>query len=62
MRGLTGGGTHTFVTLGLSDAAYDEIAQKLRAAGYNHCFMDDDGTIDMHGIGVTREKEELETT
>lgn len=62
MRGLRGGGTHAFVTLGLSDAAYDEIAQKLKDAGYHHCFTDEDGAIDMHGIGVIREKEEMETT
>jgi hypothetical protein len=56
------GNTHTFVTLGLSDVAYGEIAQKLRAAGYDHCFTNEDGAIDMHGIGVIREKEEMETT
>lgn len=44
--------THTYVELELSAAAYDEIARTLRAAGYDHAFMDD-GTIDMHGIGVT---------
>lgn len=44
--------THTYAELGLSRAAYDEIAAALRAAGYDHAFMED-GTIDMHGIGVT---------
>lgn len=48
--------THTFVELELSPAAYDEIANKLRAAGYDHAFMDG-GAIDMHGIGVMRKTE-----
>lgn len=42
--------THTLVTLGLSRAAYGEIARKLREAGYEHCF--DGDLIDMTGIGV----------
>jgi len=46
--------THTYAELELSQAAYDEIASKLKEAGYDHVFMDD-GTIDMQGIGVTRE-------
>lgn len=46
--------THTYAELGLSEAAYNEIAQKLRDAGYDHAFMDD-GAIDMHGIGITKE-------
>jgi hypothetical protein len=45
--------THTYAELELSQSAYDEIARKLREAGYDHSFMDD-GVIDMHGIGVTR--------
>jgi hypothetical protein len=45
--------THTYAELELSAAAYEEIARKLREAGYDHAFMDD-GAIDMHGIGVTR--------
>jgi hypothetical protein len=42
--------TRTFVLLGLSKAAYDEIATKLQAAGYDHAFVD--GVIDMHGLAV----------
>lgn len=44
--------THTFAELEVSAAAYDEIAGKLREAGYGHAFVD--GAIDMHGIGLTR--------
>lgn len=44
--------TRTYATLELSREAYDEIAAKLRAAGYDHSFMEN-GVIDMHGIGVT---------
>jgi hypothetical protein len=43
--------THTVAELEISRAAYDEIAQKLRAAGYDHVF--DGELIDMTGIGLT---------
>jgi len=46
--------THTFAVLEVSKAAYDEIATKLRAAGYDHAFVADD-QIDMHGIGLELE-------
>jgi len=51
--------THTYAELELSQAAYDEIARKLRDAGYDHSFMHSEDvngapTIDMHGIGITR--------
>ena len=49
--------THTYVELELSDAAYEEIQQKLREASYDHAFMND-GAIDMHGLAVVREKRE----
>jgi len=45
-------GTHTFAELEVSEGAYDEIAQKLKDAGYEHAFIG--GTIDMHGIGLTK--------
>lgn len=44
--------THTFATLGISQGAYDEIADALRKAGYCHAFGRADDAIDMHGIGV----------
>lgn len=43
--------THTFVDLEVSQATYDEIAGKLREAGYDHAFIKG-GAIDMHGIGL----------
>jgi hypothetical protein len=43
--------THTIVLLDVSQSAYDEIAGKLLAAGYDHVFLDDDA-IDMTGIGL----------
>jgi hypothetical protein len=43
--------TYTYVTMELSQAAYDEIAKKMRAAEYVHAFGED-GEIDMHGIAV----------
>jgi len=45
--------THTYAKLELSSDAYDEIKEKLVRAGYQQAFIND-GTIDMHGIGVTR--------
>lgn len=51
MRGIRS--THTFAELELSQRAYDEIARKLKDAGYDHAFMHD-GAIDMAGIGVKR--------
>jgi hypothetical protein len=42
--------THTYVTLPLSRAAFDEIATKLRAAGYHEAF--DGDVIDLHGLAA----------
>lgn len=44
--------THTYAGLEISQSAYDEIAGKLRDAGYDHAFDADTGAIDMHGIGL----------
>lgn len=48
--------THTYAELAVSRATYDEIAGKLREAGYDHAFLPERGrdepTIDMHGIGL----------
>lgn len=43
--------TYTYVLMELSQAAYDEIAGKMRAAGYDHAFGSD-GAIDMHGLAI----------
>lgn len=45
--------TYTYAELEVSPEAYDEIAAKLKAAGYDHAFMSD-GAIDMHGIGLVK--------
>jgi hypothetical protein len=49
--------TYTYVILDLSPEAYREIAEKLRAAGYDQAFHESDGrtVIDMHGIAVGQE-------
>lgn len=47
--------THTYVLLGISRQAYEEIANKLRDAGYEHVFSAG-GEIDMHGIGLVAEE------
>lgn len=54
--------THTYVTLALSEAAYEEIRTKLEAAGYGHAFHDNpeapaSSVIDMHGLAVVPEVE-----
>lgn len=43
--------THTYAILEVSRSTYDEIAQALRAADYDHAFHEDD-TVDMHGIAI----------
>jgi hypothetical protein len=45
--------TYTVATLEVSAAAFDEIAAKLRAAGYDHCF-DEAGLVDMTHIALVR--------
>lgn len=55
---MTARQTHTYALLEVSAASYDEIKTKLQAAGYGHAFLSN-GTIDMHGIGVTREETDL---
>lgn len=47
--------THTLATLEVSKEAYEEIAAKLKEAGYDHAFLED-GLIDMTGIGLVKEK------
>lgn len=51
--------THTYAVLEVSEASYREIADKLRAAGYDHAF-NEDGVVDMHGIGIKREEHAAE--
>lgn len=46
--------THTYALLRVSAVAYDEVAAKLRAADYDHCFGRD-GEIDMQGLALVRE-------
>lgn len=45
--------SHTYALLEVSAEAYDEIAAKLREAGYDHAFGEE-GEIDMHGLALTR--------
>lgn len=51
--------TYTFALLEVSDAAFEEIAAKLKEAGYEEAFFAEDGdeAIDMHGIALTKKKE-----
>ena len=53
--------TYTYVELEVSPEAYDEIAEKLRATYYDHCFGDD-GAIDMHGLALMRASEKKSST
>lgn len=43
--------SHTYALLELSYKAYQEIFEKMKAAGYDHAFGYD-GEIDMHGIAI----------
>lgn len=43
--------THTFATLEVSQRTFKEIERKLKAAKYDHSFVDAN-TIDMQGIGL----------
>jgi glucosamine 6-phosphate synthetase-like amidotransferase/phosphosugar isomerase protein len=49
--------TYTYARLPLSPEAYDEIATKLKEAGYHHAF-ENNGDIDMHGIGLCVEEQD----
>ena len=51
---------HTYALLPVSQSTYDEIGEKLRAAGYDEAFHQDDSltslngqVIDMHGIALS---------
>lgn len=46
-------GTHTVVTMEVTDATYNEIKKKLEEAGYHHVFSE--CMIDMTGIGLVKE-------
>jgi len=48
--------THTYALLEVSSGVYDEIAAKLRAAGYDHAFDIHTGAIDMQGIGLVKQE------
>jgi hypothetical protein len=49
--------THTYARLPLSREAYEEVSLKLKEAGYHHAF-ENNGDIDMHGIGICIEAED----
>jgi len=46
--------THTFVTLKISEEAFDEIRDLLHAAGYAHAIHVSRRLIDMHGLALER--------
>mgnify|MGYP001614054114 CR=1 FL=1 len=50
---------YTYALLEISGLAFDEIKGKLIASGYSDQFKEVDGkiVIDMHGIGLTRERD-----
>ena len=54
--------THTYVELEVSAAVYDEIAMKLKNAGYAHVFLDNDQVMDMHGIALKKEEQRKHQT
>ena len=46
--------THSYAILEVSQQAYDEVRQKLEAAGWRHAFHEN-GLIDMHDVAIQRE-------
>lgn len=44
--------THTLASLGVSDSTYNEIANRLREAGYSHAFCDEG--VDLSGLMMVR--------
>lgn len=46
--------THTYATLVVSEAAYDEVARILTDAGY--MCINEEGEIDMHGIALVKKE------
>lgn len=48
--------THTYAVMEVSEAAFREIEEKLRDAGYTWSLHD--GTLDMHGIALQIEAPE----
>lgn len=56
--------THTYVTLAVSLAAYREIADKLKVAGYDHVFQQEAGepVLDMHHLALTIERDSIPST
>jgi hypothetical protein len=54
--------THTYAILEVEKTTYDEIAQKLQNAGYDHVFNDTDKgkVIDMNGIALKRKEDEIQ--
>ena len=49
--------TYTYATMEISKAAWDEIAEKLKEAGYTQAFHDFGRVLDMHGIALVQERE-----
>ena len=52
--------SHTYAILEVSESTYNEIGEKLRAAGYDQAFHEDNSlrslngiVIDMHGIALS---------
>jgi len=52
--------THTVATLEVSKAAYNEIAEKLKQANYDHVFIGD-GLLDMTGIALVQYPKDKKT-
>lgn len=47
--------TYTYVTMGVSQAVFNEVRRRLLDAGYTHAV--EDGTLDMHGIALVVQEE-----
>lgn len=55
--------TYTFAVMPVSKRTYDEIAAKMREAGYDHAFTKSQAhgdVIDMNGIAIAIEEEPVD--
>lgn len=50
--------TYSYVIMGVSESAYNEVKAKLKDAGYEHAIHEEDGktVLDMHGIALGLEE------
>lgn len=46
--------THTYAVMKVSSATFEEIASKLKEAGYSQAFLKEGQVLNMHGIALEK--------